>query len=130
MVNVYRKPKLKTFHYVFIGRSRVKNIIHLQYIIFGDGNKFWRINPNIIFFYLITEYYDGVWLGFNDLQNEGQFIAMSDAKEPLYTNWGSTEPNNGLLKDEHCVMYWPKYKCWNDSNCTSRLNYVCKKSPK
>lgn len=31
MVNVYRKPKLKTFHYVFIGRSRVKNIIHLQY---------------------------------------------------------------------------------------------------
>lgn len=49
MVNVYRKPKLKTFHYVFIGRSRVKNIIHLQYIIFWDGNKFWRINPNIIF---------------------------------------------------------------------------------
>ncbi|XP_034319426.1 perlucin-like protein [Magallana gigas] len=78
----------------------------------------------------VREYDDGVWLGFNDLQNEGQFIAMSDAKEPLYTNWGSTEPNNGLHKDEHCVMYWPKYKCWNDSNCTSRLNYVCKTSPK
>lgn len=121
MVNMYRQPKLKTFHYAFIERSRERNFL--------EGKKFWRINPNIIFF-LITEYDDGVWLGFNDLQNEGQFIAMSDAKEPLYTNWGSTEPNNGLHKDEHCVMYWPKYKCWNDSNCTSRLNYVCKKSPK
>uniref|UniRef100_K1Q6D3 Low affinity immunoglobulin epsilon Fc receptor n=1 Tax=Magallana gigas TaxID=29159 RepID=K1Q6D3_MAGGI len=78
----------------------------------------------------VREYDEGVWLGFNDLQNEGQFIAMSDAKEPLYTNWGSTEPNNGLLKDEHCVMYWPKYKCWNDSNCTMKgqlLRKLCAK---
>lgn len=88
---------------------------------------FWRINFYIIFLNLIIEYDDGVWLGFNDFQNEGQFIVMLDVKEFFYINWGSMEFNNGLFKDEYCVMYWLKYKCWNDFNCISRLNYVCKK---
>lgn len=52
---------------------------------------------------------------------------MLDVKEFFYINWGSIEFNNGLFKDEYCVMYWLKYKCWNDFNCISRLNYVCKK---
>lgn len=51
---------------------------------------------------------------------------MLDVKEFFYINWGSIEFNNGLYKDEYCVMYWLKYKCWNDFNCIFRLNYVCK----
>ncbi|XP_034318513.2 perlucin-like protein isoform X1 [Magallana gigas] len=68
----------------------------------------------------------GVWLGLTDLQREGQYVTMSDAHRPRYSNWMRGEPNNGN-RNEHCAMYWITKKAWNDTVCTGRINYVCKK---
>nr|XP_011431664.1 perlucin-like protein [Crassostrea gigas] len=68
----------------------------------------------------------GVWLGLTDLQREGQYVAMSDARRPRYSNWVRGEPNNGN-RQEHCAMYWIARRGWNDTVCTGRMNYVCKK---
>lgn len=74
----------------------------------------------------VRGYAFGVWLGLSDLQNEGQFVTLSDARRPRYSNWIKGEPNN-LRENEHCAMYWSLKKGWNDSPCTVKLNYVCKK---
>ena len=75
----------------------------------------------------ILGYSYGVWLGFSDIQKEGQFLALSDRKRPRYVNWMQGAPNNGQGGTEHCAMYWIARKGWNDEKCSIRLNYVCTK---
>ncbi|XP_078328082.1 perlucin-like protein [Crassostrea virginica] len=74
---------------------------------------------------LLLGYSYGVWLGFSDIQKEGQFVALSDRKRPHYINWWKGEPNN-VSGNEHCVMY-VKRTGWNDEKCSLKLNYVCTK---
>ncbi|XP_065936398.1 perlucin-like protein [Magallana gigas] len=68
----------------------------------------------------------GVWLGLTDLQREGQYVTMSDARRPRYRNWMRGEPNNGN-RNEHCAMYWITRSGWNDTVCKGKINFVCKK---
>ena len=67
-----------------------------------------------------------MWLGFSDIQKEGQFVALSDRKPPHYINLWKGEPNN-VSGNEHCIMYVVKTKAWNDERCSMKLNYVCTK---
>uniref|UniRef100_K1Q6M3 Collectin-10 n=1 Tax=Magallana gigas TaxID=29159 RepID=K1Q6M3_MAGGI len=83
----------------------------------------------IIAFWASSEGYGfGVWLGLTDLQREGQYVAMSDARRPRYSNWVRGEPNNGN-RQEHCAMYWIARRGWNDTVCTGRMNYIYLRLP-
>lgn len=75
---------------------------------------------------IISGYTYGVWLGLSDLQNEGQYVSLSDGRRPRYINWGKGEPNN-VAKIEHCAMYVFKKRGWNDYGCQNKINYVCMK---
>lgn len=67
-----------------------------------------------------------MWLGLSDLQNEGQYVSLSDGRRPRYINWGKREPNN-VAKIEHCAMYVFKKRGWNDYGCQNKINYICMK---
>lgn len=69
--------------------------------------------------------YARVWLGVSDLQKEGHFVTLSDARQPSYNNWLKGEPNNH--NNEDCVEYWMSKGGWNDWICTNKGNYVCEK---
>uniref|UniRef100_A0A8W8P008 C-type lectin domain-containing protein n=1 Tax=Magallana gigas TaxID=29159 RepID=A0A8W8P008_MAGGI len=68
----------------------------------------------------------GVWLGYSDIQKEGQFVTLSGAKVLQYSNWSKGEPNN-VNGIEHCTGYFVNTKSWNDCICAGQLHYVCKK---
>ena len=75
---------------------------------------------------LFSGYTYGVWLGFSDIQTEGQFVSLTDARSVRYANWMAGYPNN-LNGAEHCAMYWWSHKGWNDSPCSQKINYACTK---
>ena len=56
---------------------------------------------------IISGYSYGVWLGLSDIQTEGKFVSLSDARKPRgnFRNWAKGEPNN-REHNEHCAMYW------------------------
>ena len=41
-----------------------------------------------------------------------------------YTNWGEGEPNDRGTED--CMEMWITDASWNDENCNSERDYVCK----
>lgn len=61
----------------------------------------------------------------SDIKKEGQFLSLSDAHKPLYSNWLGGEPNNA--KNEDCVIYSTLEDGWNDWSCTQKAYYVCEK---
>ena len=56
-----------------------------------------------------------IWIGFNDVANEGSHV-WYDQSPIVYTNWNGGEPNNS--GNEDCVQIYPDGK-WNDLNCSS-----------
>lgn len=81
------------------------------------------IKNRLIFF---SGYNRGVWLGFHDMNHEGQFVSLSSGGGNLcYSNWHQWEPNDAGGED--CVMFIRQTNTWNDLKCSKYLNYVCKK---
>lgn len=78
---------------------------------------------------MFTGNHHGVWLGYSDIQKEGQFVTLSAAQDLQYKNWSKGEPNN-VKGIEHCTGYFVNTKSWNDCICTGQLHYVCKKKIK
>ncbi|XP_063416493.1 perlucin-like protein [Mytilus trossulus] len=82
--------------------------------------------------WLISQLTDSVWIGLNDIENEGQWRWISDNSPLNYTNWLSAEPNGGT--EENCANYCKNY-CgktfygWNDTRCKMLLGYVCERHP-
>ena len=72
---------------------------------------------------MFSGYKYGVWLGFSDIQSEGQLVSLTDARSVLYARWIGGEPNN-LNGREHCAMYWAS-NWWNDFPCSKKINYAC-----
>ena len=75
---------------------------------------------------IIEGYIFGVWLGFSDVQREGHMVSISNRKRPGYANWMRGEPNDSG-GNEDCAMYWKDRKGWNDSPCSTKINFVCTK---
>ncbi|CAC5366818.1 MRC [Mytilus coruscus] len=80
--------------------------------------------------WLTSQLEDEVWLGMNDIQNEGHW-RWSDNSFVSYNNWRYGEPNGG--RGENCLCYC-KAICgmssfvWNDRPCTYlTTGYVCEK---
>lgn len=65
------------------------------------------------------------WIGLNDKQKEGRWIASSGRGEANYFNWNKGEPNN--LGSEHCGMIYSNSGLWNDMKCSNKVPYTCQK---
>ena len=57
-----------------------------------------------------------IWIGFNDEEEEGNFV-WYDQAPVTYTNWAPGEPNN-TGGDEGCTQIYPD-GMWNDLNCNT-----------
>nr|XP_034318511.1 perlucin-like protein [Crassostrea gigas] len=71
----------------------------------------------------VRGYKPGVWLGVSYSKEEGQFLSLSDARKPRYSNWIRGQPDNA--GKENCVSYWTSLGGWNDWSCTQKAYYVC-----
>nr|XP_022305077.1 perlucin-like protein [Crassostrea virginica] len=71
-------------------------------------------------------YVYGLWLGISDVQREGYMVAISDRSRLSYVNWIKGQPDN-YRGNEHCALYWPALKAWNDISCSSKVHFVCTK---
>ena len=56
-----------------------------------------------------------MWLGANDMDQEGQFVWKSSQTPMNYTNWSSGNPDDA--GNEGCVHMWLGVGEWNDVNC-------------
>ena len=76
---------------------------------------------------MFSEYKYGVWLGFSDIQTEGQieYVSLKNARSILYARWIGGEPNN-LNGREHYALYWAS-NGWHDFLCSKKINYECTK---
>ncbi|XP_062618867.1 C-type lectin mannose-binding isoform-like, partial [Saccostrea cucullata] len=70
--------------------------------------------------------YAGVWIGISDLQQEGHFISVSEARPPRYLKWARGEPTNSG-SNEHCAYYYYTWRGLVDVRCSNKYNVVCKK---
>ena len=65
-----------------------------------------------------------IWIGLNDINNEGIFKWADSSNITNYTNWNSGEPNN-YNDNEDCVEM-NGYGYWNDYPCSSLgRQFVC-----
>jgi hypothetical protein len=64
-----------------------------------------------------------MWLGGNDLENEGDWRWLDETQVGEWTkSWGLDQPGGS---DEHCLAYWTDYM-WHDVSCTVSLKTLCK----
>ena len=67
----------------------------------------------------------GVWIGLNDIVNEGQYRWETDScHQPAWKNWKGGQPNNSNNCDgekQNCVYMQPNGQ-WDDKCCNGRQN--------
>ncbi|XP_078585736.1 uncharacterized protein LOC144867557 [Branchiostoma floridae x Branchiostoma japonicum] len=70
----------------------------------------------------------GFWLGFDDLDREGdwRYINEMSLRVGTFQPWYPGEPNN-LNNDEDCGMMFQeaKHNQWNDSKCSKKFKFIC-----
>ncbi|KAJ7338085.1 hypothetical protein JRQ81_010642 [Phrynocephalus forsythii] len=64
-----------------------------------------------------------VFIGLNDMENEGQFIYADRTPLQNYSNWKEGEPQNES-GEEDCVEMLSTGK-WNDTECHHTMYFVC-----
>lgn len=94
----------------------------------GDLASIHSIYENAFLFSQMKGLFDKLYIGFNDIKNEGKFH-WSDQSSVDFTSWNSRQPDN-YFNSEDCAEIWPfatqKGK-WNDVDCSSQLGYICQK---
>ena len=72
-----------------------------------------------------TAYYI-LWMGGDDLLNEGDFVWSDGSHLPINDPvWSDGEPNNGANGDEHCLTIYPLVYKLNDAYCPNEIYFVC-----
>ena len=70
---------------------------------------------------------DRIWIGVNDIDEEGKFITVEGNLS--YTNWLNGEPNNALnsngYDEDGVVLNWKEHGYWNDGPITKLNPFVC-----
>ena len=83
----------------------------------------------------ISDSFIGVWIGSDDKSQEGYFRYASDDTSITYTDWDTTQPDNGIWYngnlEEDCVMLikWSgvnRFK-WSDALCSKKSSFVCER---
>lgn len=83
-------------------------------------------NVTYIFFNIL--YLDAspdLWLGGNELGENGKYVWSSTGQQFDFTNWSEGQPDNtnGI---EHCAQIWYKSDFeWNDLPCHFKSGYIC-----
>jgi len=72
----------------------------------------------------MTDGSSSYWIGFNDIQEEGNFV-WADGCPVEFTAWNGSEPNN--MGDEDCTTFWASSSRWNDLPCSSEIGFICQK---
>ena len=70
-----------------------------------------------------TEWNGGFWIGINDIEQEGHFVAV-DGRGISWTNWGTNEPNGGANEDAVEIRPYRRND-WNDLNASNSKRFVC-----
>ena len=66
-----------------------------------------------------------IWLGLNDIAEEGSFVWDSTQQPPSFTDWLEGEPND-RRNIEDCAMHmFLSGEEWNDTPCTSEMRSIC-----
>ncbi|CAH1275003.1 SVEP1 [Branchiostoma lanceolatum] len=66
-----------------------------------------------------------IWIGLDDIINEGTFMYNDWSPLGAFTKWAQGEPNDGG-GDQDCVHLWPLAgMTWDDENCTEEKLFVC-----
>ncbi|XP_025098997.1 brevican core protein-like isoform X2 [Pomacea canaliculata] len=65
-----------------------------------------------------------IWMGINDIIQEGQWIYLTSHKPLSYSNWAHNEPDNKLYGSEGCALLLP-HGLWYDMPCRFGYNAVC-----
>ena len=77
----------------------------------------------------------GVWIGLDDKSQEGYFKYASDDTSITYTDWDTSQPDNGIWYngnlEEDCVKLWKlpyanTFK-WVDGLCSVKQSFVCER---
>ena len=69
--------------------------------------------------------FGSVWIGFNDITRDGDFIWSATSVKSGYTHWNGREPNGGT--NENCVHMFLPSGFWNDLRCAHSLPYICQR---
>ncbi|XP_061179353.1 macrophage mannose receptor 1-like [Saccostrea echinata] len=67
-----------------------------------------------------------LWIGINDRATENKFIWV-DGSPVAYLHWANGEPNNYRNRNEDCGNIYTSTSYWNDSPCSGRNGFICKK---
>uniref|UniRef100_A0A1I8P288 C-type lectin domain-containing protein n=1 Tax=Stomoxys calcitrans TaxID=35570 RepID=A0A1I8P288_STOCA len=69
-----------------------------------------------------------LWIGGNDLGEEGKFIWTPTGKRFEFSNWQKGQPDN-YKSNEHCVHYYNIADFeWNDAPCSSKIGFICEEN--
>ncbi len=63
-----------------------------------------------------------IWIGYNDIENEGTFKWINGSSNNVYTNWNSGEPNNSGNAEDYTELL--KTGKWNDHLNTQARQFV------
>ena len=83
---------------------------------------------NLVFKWLQStgdfDYY--IWIGLQDIDNEGQFVYHSTRENASFLNWNSNQPNGGTGQNCAILGYTDSHKGkWFDEPCTIKLPFLC-----
>uniref|UniRef100_A0A1I8NX15 C-type lectin domain-containing protein n=1 Tax=Stomoxys calcitrans TaxID=35570 RepID=A0A1I8NX15_STOCA len=69
-----------------------------------------------------------LWLGGNDLGEEGRFVWASSGKKFAFSNWSKGNPDNHNNGD--CINIWDVTDFeWNDAACNYTIGFICEEHP-
>ena len=66
---------------------------------------------------------DYIWLGINDIEQEGLFVAV-DGLPLSWTKWATSEPNGGFAENGVEIRWWDDGR-WNDVSVNELRKFVC-----
>ncbi|BFZ08877.1 hypothetical protein BsWGS_11916 [Bradybaena similaris] len=82
---------------------------------------------NFLFAIARSKWHDCVWLGGNDIDEEGDWEWSSGSNVDTFTNWYTDEPNNSGSGEDCLGMSRVYNYTWNDGDCNYRCNFICTK---
>ena len=101
-------------------------------------------NDTITLAETVTVEGNGVWIGINDISEEGNFTYESNGNSIEYTNWFGRQPNNSGRNGSDCVSLRVSRTVresgltiraknefrWNDRPCLEHKSFICERDEK
>ena len=72
---------------------------------------------------ILILYTDDIWLGGDDLVQEGLWTWSYSGSTLEYGNWAAGQPDNS--HGEHCMELDQDTHMWNDEQCDHHKHYIC-----